>query len=52
MLVMTAAFGIIGALVSTPLTAFIKAYCEEFYLAGKSPAGIKEQVEQVLERKF
>jgi predicted PurR-regulated permease PerM len=28
---MSAAFGVIGAFIATPLTAFIKAYYETFY---------------------
>lgn len=51
MLVMATAFGLIGALVSTPLTAFIKAFYEEFYLADRSDAHIKEQTRVILERK-
>jgi putative permease len=32
LLAMTAAFGIMGAFIATPLTAFIKAYYETFYM--------------------
>lgn len=51
MLAMASAFGLAGALVATPLTAFIKAYYEEFYLASASKENIGEQVKVVLERK-
>jgi predicted PurR-regulated permease PerM len=30
---MSATFGFTGVLIATPLTAFIKAYYEEFYLS-------------------
>lgn len=51
MLIMAYAFGLLGALISTPLTAFVKAYYEEFYLAKVSKDNLKEQVQVVLERK-
>lgn len=51
MLMMASAFGLAGALIATPLTAFIKAYYEEFYLASASKENIDEQVKVVLERK-
>lgn len=51
MLIMAYAFGLLGALISTPLTAFIKAYYEEFYLSEVSKEHLKEQVQVVLERK-
>jgi len=38
MLAMAAAFGVLGALIATPIAAFIKAYFEEFYLNGKGEA--------------
>ena len=51
MLAMGLAFGLMGVLISTPLTAFIKAYYEEFYLSGISTENLKEEVEVILERK-
>jgi putative permease len=46
MLVMASAFGLPGALIATPLTAFIKAFYEEFYLA-RHP--FDEQLDQQVE---
>jgi predicted PurR-regulated permease PerM len=37
MLWMAYAFGLAGALIATPITGFIKAYYEEFYLARRAP---------------
>lgn len=51
MIAMVGAFGIIGALIATPLTAFIKAYYETFYLESVSKEHLDEQVDIVLERK-
>lgn len=51
MIVIASAFGLIGALIATPLTAFIKAYYEEFYLSKTTKEHIDEQVETVLQRK-
>lgn len=51
MLAMASAFGIVGALIATPLTAFIKAYFEEFYLADTTKENIDNYVEVVLQRK-
>lgn len=51
MLAMASAFGLIGALVATPLTAFIKAYYEEFFLSNSSNKKIKEEIDIILERK-
>ena len=51
MLAMISAFGLVGALVATPLTAFIKAYYEEFYLASASTENVAEQIDVVLERR-
>jgi putative permease len=50
MLAMAKAFGLAGALIATPLTAFIKAYYETFFLSSISKEKIKEQVEIVLNR--
>lgn len=51
MLAMAAAFGLAGALIATPVTAFIKAYYEEFYLARrpKDPR-LDARVEAMLRR--
>lgn len=51
MLAMASAFGIIGALIATPLTAFIKAYYETFYLSEVPTENLDAQVDQVLMRK-
>jgi len=51
MLAMASAFGLIGALIATPLTAFIKAYYEEFFLSNTSDNSIKEEIDVILERK-
>jgi putative permease len=51
MLAMASAFGLVGALVATPLTAFIKAYYETFYFVEASKANIKKQVDEVLNTK-
>ena len=48
MLAMASAFGVIGALIATPLTAFIKAYYETFILAEASKSNLQEEVEVVL----
>lgn len=51
MIAMGKAFGLMGALVATPFTAFVKAYYETFYLSKVSEDNLKEQVNIVLERK-
>lgn len=51
MLAMGSAFGIAGALIATPLAAFIKAYYETFYLAHISTEKLNSQVNDVLNRK-
>ena len=50
-LAMTSAFGVLGALISTPVTGFVKAYYEEFY-ASRQPEdeSLDEQVEAMLQR--
>ncbi|MEO6894777.1 MAG: AI-2E family transporter [Ginsengibacter sp.] len=48
MLAMASAFGVIGALIATPLTAFIKAYYETFILAEASKSHLEEGVDVVL----
>lgn len=52
MLAMTSAFGLVGALTSTPLAAFIKAYYTEFYSSSLNENGINKQVNAVLEQKI
>lgn len=51
MLVMGAAFGLLGALIATPLVAFVEAYAEGFYLGhdSKEPA-LDGRVENMLGR--
>ena len=51
MLAMASAFGVLGALIATPLTAFIKAYYETFILAETSKANIGKGVDTVLNSK-
>jgi predicted PurR-regulated permease PerM len=51
MLAMASAFGLTGALIATPLTAFIKAYYETFILAEASKSHLKEEVKVVLNSK-
>jgi predicted PurR-regulated permease PerM len=51
MIAMGGAFGLIGIFIATPLTAFIKAYYDVFYLNSASNESIDEQVEIVLKRK-
>ena len=51
MLAMASAFGLIGALIATPLTAFIKAYYETFILADTSKANLKKGVDLILNNK-
>lgn len=52
MLAMASAFGLVGALIATPLTAFIKAYYETFYISSTSKENINQQVDVVLNRKI
>jgi putative permease len=47
MLVLGAAFGVVGALVATPVTAFVKAYYEEFYVTQHAA---KVELEKYVER--
>ncbi|RYY05389.1 MAG: AI-2E family transporter, partial [Alphaproteobacteria bacterium] len=50
-LVMGAAFGIPGALIATPMAAFVKAYFEEFHLAGRPvDSAEQERVDAMLAR--
>jgi predicted PurR-regulated permease PerM len=48
---MSAAFGIMGAFIATPLTAFIKAYYETFYQPKIKHESHDSQIEKMLHRK-
>ncbi len=51
-LALGSAFGLLGALIATPVTGFIKAFCEEFYLARQPRDEKKEaRIEAMLSRK-
>ena len=51
MLAMASAFGILGALIATPVTAFIKAYFEAFYAARQpADARVGSRVEAMIRR--
>ena len=50
LLAMTAAFGIMGAFIATPLAAFIKAYYEVFYQKKTESEGKDGNVEKMLYR--
>ena len=50
LLAMVIVFGLMGALVATPLTAFIKAYYEEFYEDKQKYSAMKEQIDLMLYR--
>ena len=51
LLAMVTVFGLMGALIATPLTAFIKAYYEAFYEKKLPEAKTKHQVDLMLYRK-
>jgi putative permease len=51
MLVMTTAFGILGAFASTPLAACIKAYYVEFYSLRLKKNEMQDEIHAVLERR-
>jgi len=51
LLAMGSAFGLIGAFIATPMTAFIKAYYEAFYLKESPKAETEEQINMILHRK-
>jgi predicted PurR-regulated permease PerM len=51
LLAMTAAFGIMGAFIATPLAAFIKAYYEVFYQKKLHPEKTDSNIEKMLFRK-
>ena len=50
LLAMTAAFGVMGAFISTPLAAFIKAYYEVFYHKKLPPEKTDSNIEKMLFR--
>jgi predicted PurR-regulated permease PerM len=51
LLAMGAAFGLIGILMATPLTAIIKAYYEEFYLTRfEEDKHMKERIDSIIYR--
>ena len=47
---MVTVFGLMGALIATPLTAFVKAYYEAFYEKQSFDSKTKEQVDLMLYR--
>ncbi len=51
-LAVTSAFGVIGAIMATPLAAFIKAFYEEFYLSRNKLDNIKveQQIDTIINR--
>jgi putative permease len=51
LLLMTAAFGVMGAFVATPLAAFIKAYYEMFYQRKTVPEKTDRNIDRMLYRK-
>jgi predicted PurR-regulated permease PerM len=52
LLAMAAAFGVMGALLATPLTAIIKAYYENFFLNRfRKDAALEQRIDAVLYRK-
>lgn len=48
LMAMSAAFGIIGAFIATPLTAFVKAYYETFFQKQVQPDELKNEVDDML----
>ena len=50
LLAMVTVFGLLGALIATPLTAFIKAYYEAFFEKKEAPARTRHQVDLMLYR--
>ncbi len=50
LLAMTAAFGVMGAFIATPLVAFIKAFYETFYQKKQLPEITNKYIEQMLLR--
>jgi predicted PurR-regulated permease PerM len=51
LLAMATAFGLMGALLATPLTAIIKAYYEEFFIRRfKDDKLVDDRIEEILYR--
>jgi putative permease len=50
LLAMSAAFGVMGAFIATPLTAFIKAYYEAFYHQVQDPEKTDKHIDRMLYR--
>jgi len=50
LLAMTAAFGVLGAFIATPLAAFIKAFYETFYEQNKSVTTTDSNIDAMLNR--
>ena len=48
LMAMSAAFGVIGAFIATPLTAFVKAYYETFFQKQIQPEELKTEVDDML----
>jgi len=51
LLAMTAAFGVLGAFIATPLAAFIKAFYETFYEKQKESESTDKNIDLILSRK-
>jgi putative permease len=52
-LAMVAAFGLLGAIIASPVAGFLKAYYEEFYLAGvPEEPDMESRVEGILDRQL
>jgi predicted PurR-regulated permease PerM len=51
LLAMTAAFGVMGAFIATPLAAFIKAYYEVFFQKDHPPEETDKNIDRMLYRK-
>jgi len=51
LLAMSAAFGVMGAFIATPLTAFIKAFYEAFYQKAQEPGKADKYIDKMLYRK-
>lgn len=45
-------FGLLGALLATPLTVFVAAFWQEFYMHQRDDAGVDERVQRVLDREY
>jgi len=51
LMLMTAAFGVMGAFIATPLTAFIKAYYETFFQTAHPEGKLDKYIDKMLYRK-